>query len=321
MAQHAPTPPQPTAAPRGATSGSAQVGKPGPSAGRQPVMGQLRQADGYEAGRRVVAPKAQGRADLDAATPGGPRAGASGAGQAGRAAQAGAAAQRGRAAVPIAVPHQLTDPMQGADAVDIIRDADGPCVSHGNEGNAMWSMTPNVSIDALCENDMWHIQPTALHWDIRWHLNPAAQWNNINEFPGGPYIPSFNTREGSECHELAEIEGVRRNLLELVITPHQAFSHQVFASRAIAEEAYHAMVTPLAAAVSARNHAISAHANPLGPNAEWAYYQSRAGGQHPAPAHGAAATPAHPGAAHPGPAHSSAAPAAAAHPATGHGGH
>jgi tetratricopeptide (TPR) repeat protein len=180
----------------------------------------------------------------------------------------------GLAAAPppddVAVPAWLEEPLEGADS-SIVEDSPG-AITGGHDANAQWDMNTNVDLGRTEWGDGWHLLVRRFDATFRWHLNGGATWNTIDQFPGGEYTPTFNMPEGSRRHEVAEIEGVRRLWAEEE-REHRAFAAQGFESEAALDTALSQMSLARAGRFRAETRAISRHANPLGPDAEWAYYE------------------------------------------------
>jgi len=136
--------------------------------------------------------------------------------------------------------------------------------------NARWEGTPTIQARADKRGEEWFVSLTRFDMDFEYWLNSDTVWNHIRDFPGGSYDHSFNTREGSRTHEIAEINGTAAlwNTFEATV---RAGITGGFATRAEAEANYNTVLRAAAAVFNTASGAISDHSNPVGPDAEWEY--------------------------------------------------
>jgi hypothetical protein len=139
--------------------------------------------------------------------------------------------------------------------------------------NARWEGTQDVLARAENRGGQWFVVLDRFNMRLRFWLNSGTAWNTIDQFPGGAYVDWFNMPEGSRTHERAECAGVAA-LWDQAETSVRAGIAAGFATRAEAAANYTAVSNAAYAIYLPAQRAISSHANPLGPNAEWAYYQA-----------------------------------------------
>lgn len=106
----------------------------------------------------------------------------------------------------------------------------------------------------------------------KYWLNSNATWNHIKDFPGGSWVASFNTKEGSKAHEEAELKAMGEvwNNAEsnIKLKINKGFNTQ---NKAVAN--YNKVSASEHVIYKTKYLAIKHHKNRVGPDAEWDYYK------------------------------------------------
>lgn len=138
--------------------------------------------------------------------------------------------------------------------------------------NATWQATPDIRSGVEQTEAGFRFRILRHHLDLAYWLNENAEWDDLEWFPGGAYDPEFNTPAGAKVHEEAEIHEVA-DAFERLTAAAASGSGGVHPSQAEAEAAFAAVYAPAKQTYLAQVQAVQTHANPVGPDAEWALYE------------------------------------------------
>lgn len=103
-------------------------------------------------------------------------------------------------------------------------------------------------------------------------LNSKMRWNRIKDFPGGSYVKTFNTREGSRIHEVAELKDYKRFWEEMERKARKAIRKGFNTQKEVIDN-LNPVLDEAHRIFAAKVKAVRKHTNPVGPNAEWEYYK------------------------------------------------
>lgn len=143
--------------------------------------------------------------------------------------------------------------------------------------NARWEGTADIDPWPLPKVEkkekQWFGVLNKCDCNAKYWLNSTTKWNDIKDFPGGPYDPSFNTKEGSKTHERAELDAVKELFLKMANNIREGIK-KGFPTQKDAENNYKKVWDSKYKNYKSKQQAISDHKNPVGPDAEWEYYKA-----------------------------------------------
>jgi len=140
--------------------------------------------------------------------------------------------------------------------------------------NARWEATSTTKAATVKRGKKWYGRLRRFRMKGKYWINTTTKWNKIADFPGGAYDPAFNTPMGSRTHEVAELRAVGR-LWRTAQRKIRVGIKKGFKTKAEATANFNAVFGAQVAIFNAKAGAISDHSNPVGPDAEWAYYKRR----------------------------------------------
>ena len=140
--------------------------------------------------------------------------------------------------------------------------------------NARWEATPTVKAATVKGGKLWYGRLRTFWMKGKYWINTTTKWNKIADFPGGAYDAAFNTPTGSRTHELAELRAAG-NLWRAAQRKIRAGTKKGFNTKALATTNFNTVFGAQIAIFQTKTGAISDHSNPIGPDAEWAYYKRR----------------------------------------------
>lgn len=138
--------------------------------------------------------------------------------------------------------------------------------------NAKWVGIPSIKHHIEKKGRKWYGVLDKFHIKAKYWINSKTKWNHIKNFPGGGYKYNFNTPEGSKTHERAELKAVK-TLWETAQKNIKAGIKKGFKTKKEAVDNYKKIFNKEMKNFRKKQQAISNHTNPVGPNAEWAYYK------------------------------------------------
>lgn len=138
--------------------------------------------------------------------------------------------------------------------------------------NAKWVGIPSIKHHIEKKGGKWYGVLDKFHIKANYWINSKTKWDHIKNFPGGSYKHNFNTPEGSKTHERAELKAVK-TLWETAQKNIKAGIKKGFKTKKEAVDNYKKIFNKEMKNFRKKQQAISDHTNPVGPNAEWAYYK------------------------------------------------
>lgn len=139
--------------------------------------------------------------------------------------------------------------------------------------NAQWKITSRKIKAGLEKKEgLWFEVLERFDAHAEYWLNSEAYWDPIRYFPGGSWVAHFSTREGSEIHEVAEIEEAKKHW-EITEAKIKAGTDKGFATKREARRNARAVSSEAMNYYNEKYFGIISHRIPVGPKKEWDHYR------------------------------------------------